>query len=394
METWLTSILFWLYCAVGPVLWTGLWVGLFLARSRMNRLDRRFEAPDPAPRVSVVIPAKDEGAGIRNCLQSVLEQRYSAFTVIAANDRSEDETGDVMDEVARNSAGSVRVVHIDHLPPGWLGKCHALHVATRSIVDDPWLLFVDSDVELKSDAIARAVGVAEARGYDALSILTDLRTGSTIERIVLPLAAATWATMNTVSMTNRDESRDQAYANGQFFLIRRTAYEQVGGHEAVKAEIVEDCALMSELKRAGFKVRLLLGQELARTRMHTSWAQMKSGWARIYAGTSKHRTPRIYAAIGVLLLTLTMYPAMVWGIIHLARSGDARWLIAAGAHFLLVTAHSSLIQVWTGGRWWQAMAFPASAAATIALLWQGLRRCWGAEIDWRGTKLQIESVKQ
>jgi chlorobactene glucosyltransferase len=309
LEISLSNILFWLYCAVGPALWLGVWIGVVLARSRMNRLDREFELPQPPPSVAVIIPAKDEGAGIRACLKSVMQQDYAAFTIVATNDRSDDDTGVVMDEVASASDGKVRVIHIARgtLPDGWLGKCHALHVATRTVSSDPWLLFVDSDVELKPGAIRRAVAVAEARGYDALSILTDLRTESAIERIVLPLAAATWATMYTVSMTNRDESPEHAYANGQFFLIRRDAYEQVGGHETVRSEIVEDCALMSALKLAGFKVRLLLGQELARTRMHTSWAQMKSGWARIYAGTSKHRTPRIYGAMVVLMLTPVSY---------------------------------------------------------------------------------------
>jgi glycosyltransferase involved in cell wall biosynthesis len=293
---------------LGPLAWLGMLVGFELAKSRMNRLKRPAPPPpqDP-PRVTILIPAKDEAERIAGCIERTLAQDYPNFEILVVDDRSTDRTGVILDEIAADT-GKLRVLHIPigDLPPGWLGKCHALAQAAK-LATGSWLFFVDSDVSLEPDALKVALAVALQRKYDALSILTRLDCPTFLERLILPVVAGAWTVMNMTSNTNDDKSKIAA-ANGQFFLIRREAYEKVGGHEGVRNYIVEDVELMRHLKSAGFVTRLQMGKHLASTRMHVNLSQMFHGWGRIYSGTN-HRSPwRILAAmIFVILCGLSVW---------------------------------------------------------------------------------------
>src|SRR3954470_14736309 len=147
------TLLFAAYCLAGPVAWLFLGWGMMRGR-RLMRLGRRPSIPlkGPAPRVTILIPAKDEGERIRDCILSALRQDYPNFKVIAVNDRSTDDTGAIMDRIAATEP-NLTVVHIKEgtLPDGWTGKCNALFNAVRQAEGD-YLLFIDSDVVVAPDA--------------------------------------------------------------------------------------------------------------------------------------------------------------------------------------------------------------------------------------------------
>ena len=386
------TILLYLYCALGPAAWAGMFVLLLLGRRRMTRLlYTRAALPPVPPHVTILVPAKDEAAGIRKCAQRILAQDYPDFRVVAVDDRSTDGTGAVLDELAREHPQRVRAIHIpkDGLPDGWLGKCHALHFASRD-VEGEWLLFVDSDVTLQPNALGRALALALARKYDALSILTRLECDGFWDRLILPLAAGAWSVMHAVSLTNDDRRTRSAAANGQFFLIRRSAYQSVGGHESVRAQITEDVELMRLLKGRGFRTRFLLGSHLASTRMHSSLRQMFHGWARIYSGTSRRSPWRILGAMTFLLICgFTLYPALAWGITRASSSARFDWLVASAAHGLLMTAYLALIYHWSGNRARFAWLFPISGSVLLAILAFALRTCRTGRVKWRETHFQI-----
>ncbi|HMB96410.1 MAG TPA: glycosyltransferase family A protein, partial [Tepidisphaeraceae bacterium] len=131
-----------IYLLIGPLPWVMLFVGTLMGRIRMGRLlNWHGEMGANPPQVTILIPAKDEGGGIRQCVESVLALDYPSFDVIAIDDRSRDETGNILDEIALRDS-RLRVIHIDALPSGWLGKCHALHVGAKQ-ANGHWLLFVD-----------------------------------------------------------------------------------------------------------------------------------------------------------------------------------------------------------------------------------------------------------
>jgi cellulose synthase/poly-beta-1,6-N-acetylglucosamine synthase-like glycosyltransferase len=389
----LEEIFFSLYLLLGPLAWLGMFAGYALAASRMNRLKRAMPLPDPLPTVTILIPAKDEGREITRCIQSAMSQDYARFDILAVDDRSTDDTGPILDRLAAETpaerganggSAQLRVLHIppNGLPPGWLGKCHALATAAATVQTD-WLLFVDSDVQLQRSALTIALSNAVDRKYDAISILTKLECHTFLEKLVLPLAAATWATMFAISATNDDDRKAAAAANGQFFLIRRSAYEAVGGHSAVRDQITEDVELMRRLKSNGFRTRLLFGDHLATTRMHATLHQMIHGWGRIYSGTSRRRTGRIVMAMVLLpLMGLSVFPMLVFGLFHPA------WLLAVTVHLGAMNAYLALIYRKAGQprRYGAVFLFPLSCGIIIALLAYALRMCRTGRVLWRDTQ--------
>lgn len=382
--------LLWVYLVVAPLAWLGLWCGLLLARARMGRLRGRLPPlPDPPPMVSIVVPAKDEAGHIENCVRRLLQQDYPNFELVVVDDRSGDATLQILHHLRDESPGRMKVQHVDWLPDGWLGKCHALHVGTRELAGK-WILFVDSDVALEPNATRDAIALSAGRGYDALSILTRLNARTSWERLMIPLLGASWATMFTVSLTNDDNRPAVAAANGQFFLVRREAYEKIGGHAAVRQEIVEDVELMRRLKSAEFKCRLMVGTHLASTHMHATLAELKRGWGRIYAGTASYRTWRIWTAIVFAVAGgLSVYPAMAWGLWRWLPIGDWRWIAAAGAHFALMTLFLAYVYRAARCRPLDALLVPVSFPVMIGLLVEGLRRCRDRRFEWRGTAVTI-----
>jgi Na+/melibiose symporter-like transporter len=199
---------------------------------------------------------------------------------------------------------------------------------------------------------------------------------------MLPPLAAAWTVMHSISLTNEDSSRDRAEANGQFFLIRRKAYESVKGHEAVKDQITEDVELARLLKANEHRVRLMMAPHLASTRMHSNLNQMFNGWARIYSGTARRKPWRILCAMWVILTAVfSFYPAIVYAVAIL----DWHWMVAAGAHFVLMTLWLMMVYYWSGNRRIYSLAVPVAGAMMLAILVYSLRKCRTGRITWRDT---------
>jgi cellulose synthase/poly-beta-1,6-N-acetylglucosamine synthase-like glycosyltransferase len=375
---------FLVYVLLGPLAWCGLLFLVVLARTRMNRLHiDRSTLPDPAPSLSIVVPARNEAAGIDACVERICQQDYPNARIVVINDRSTDETGARLHAIASRDP-RVTPFHVTDLPPGWLGKCHALYVGTQGLSSD-WLLFVDSDVTLAPDAARRAVSLCEARDYDALSIMTGLIAPTFWEKTLLPILAMAWGAAFQISLTNDDSRPAHALANGQFFLIRRSIYAQVHGHEAVRDQIVEDVALMRVLKRSGARVRLMMGQQLAQTRMHTNLRQMFNGWARIFAGTSGRRVMPILATMLFLLGTIVL---LILGL-TMALTVAGGWAIATTIHLMAVLAFSMWMYRAAGQNVLNAFWFPVSWPMALLILGYALRSCWTGRVDWRGNQVQI-----
>jgi len=291
------------YLAVGPAAW--LLFGFFMTNGRAHmQLVKRpaGKVHSPPPKISVFIPAKDEGERIRDCLLSALNQDYPNYEVLAINDRSTDNTGAVMDEIARANP-KLRVVHIrdGELPEGWTGKCNALHRAYQHATGQ-WLLFIDSDVVIAPDALSVTASRAEWRDYDLLSLLPKLESHTFWEEVLVPLGAGGVTVMYTVSLTNRDYLKNIAFANGQFLFIKRKAYDDMGGHARVRDKFTEDLEIARYLKRNGGKVRISWGTEIASVRMYNSLDATIRGWGRSYYAASLGRPWRILLGIGFIFV--------------------------------------------------------------------------------------------
>jgi chlorobactene glucosyltransferase len=388
-EAWL----FIAYLLFGPLFWGAFGFLLAAGRRRMNLLKSPVPAvPDPAPLVTILIPAKDEGERIRACIRSALDQNYPRVEVIAIDDRSVDCTGAVMDEMAA-ADDRLRVVHIQpgSLPDGWTGKCNAMHTAVRDARGE-WLLFVDSDVILKPDALSSCLGVAIRKSFDLLSLVPALESHTFWEGNLVPLAGAAMSVLFVVAVTNNSDFPGIAWANGQFMLFRREAYEKVGGHACVRDQFCEDVVIARTMKAQGLRPRVSWGADAAAVRMYSSLPQIIRGWGRIFFASDTGRMWRILLGIVSLFVCgYSAFAALGWGFLRLlhpdssALFNGTAWLIAGGIHWILMTLFIGILYTWTHNSRWNALTFPVTALLLLAIFFKALHLCLTGRLVWRGT---------
>jgi cellulose synthase/poly-beta-1,6-N-acetylglucosamine synthase-like glycosyltransferase len=252
----------------------------------------QFHAPcslSPAPRITVIVPARNEAAAIEATLRSLLAQTIP-IAIIAVDDRSTDATGTLMDSLsAQLSAETVAagkflsVVHIRSLPPGWMGKTHAMALAARQSAT-PWLLFTDGDVVFRPDTLERALRYAEHADVDHLVLLPTLILKTAGERMMTAvfqsLSLLTWRPWKIADPKAKHES----IGMGAFNLVRSDVYRATGGFEGLRLEVLEDLRLGYEIKHRGYRQHLVLGPAL-----------IQLYWAAGVFGMLHNLTKNIYA---------------------------------------------------------------------------------------------------
>src|SRR5579862_1748580 len=240
--------------------------------------DRNPVMPSGNPKVSIIVPARNEETDIAQCLSSLLDLDYGDYDVIAINDRSTDRTGEIMEELARahTAAGKsiLRVTHHRELPSGWLGKTHAMWTAANQATGD-WLLFTDADVLFKRDSLRRAVAYAEAERADHLVLFPQMITKTTGESMMIAFFQTMFVFGHRPWKVADPKAKDHIGV-GAFNLVRRRVYEAVGTYEALRFEVVDDMKLGKVIKNAGFRQRNVLGGDL----LELHWAQGALGVVR------------------------------------------------------------------------------------------------------------------
>ncbi len=226
-----------------------------------------------APKVSVVVPARNEAACLAACLASLVEQEGVEAEIIVVDDHSTDATA----ALAGSFAG-VQVLAADPLADGWCGKQNALATGAR-YAGGEWLLFTDADTVHLPGSLARALQEAEQHQAALLSYSPAQEMRTLWELAVLPLVFAELAgTYRPRDVC--DPNSPVAAANGQYLLIRRDAYDAVGGHATVRASLLEDVELARLVKRSGRRLRFRFGGDAVRTRMYRTFRELCEGWTK------------------------------------------------------------------------------------------------------------------
>lgn len=381
------------YFGLGPFTWTVYGQLLFSGRRKMLLMKR---PPDPIkktpPSVTILIPAKDEGDRIRACIDSAVLQEYPEVDVIAIDDRSTDNTGAVMDELAGKHS-NLRVIHITIPPaPGWTGKNNALHTGSQQ-AKGTWLLFVDSDVVLELDALRVAMGVVLRKQFDLLSLLPRLESHTAWESLLVPLAASAASTLYLIALTNNAQVKSVAFANGQFLLISRLAYDAIGGHETVRDRYCEDVEIARLLKEKDLRPRVAWGNEFAAVRMYSSLGAIVRGWSRIFYAARVGSPWRVVTGIMFLLqCCFSVYAALAWGLWRMAHPSPllwgyvgAAWLFLAIVHLVLFTWLVGQMYNWSGNPRRNALLFPVAGSMLLFIFLRALRMCVTKKVEWRGT---------
>ncbi|HXR37696.1 MAG TPA: glycosyltransferase family 2 protein [Terracidiphilus sp.] len=342
------------------------------------------------PDLTVIVPACNEGAAIKATLRSLLASTGLRLEIIAVDDRSTDRTGELMDAVAAEARAAggphgIEVIHNRALPPGWLGKPHAMHLAAERATA-PWLLFTDGDVLF--DPRALELGLRYALGQKADHVVLGLTL------ILETLGeAAMLAAMSVLSQWNirlwkvTDPRARDFFGAGGFNLVRREVFDRLGGFEALRMEVLEDLRLGWKIKRAGYAQRFALGPGLVRIR----WLRGALGVVRLIEknGFALYR----YRTALALLACLGLAVQVVLPLAALVAGG---WATAAG-----VVACASIVLAYFANRRisqvspWVAVFFaPASGIVLFAVLRSILLTLARNGVEWRGTRYPLDELRR
>ena len=316
----------------------GLWLA---AHQRLRFIDRMFPPLDADtalpvplawPKISVMVPARNEENDVGMCLASLATQDYPEMELIVVDDESTDATLDRAREALKGMP-SARIVEGRPRPgPGWIGKSWALTQGAEQATGK-WLLFIDADVYHHPAAIRQAMALAMDRGMDAVSIMPRIDCPSFWEKCVMPLFAALTVLVEPLDRANHPEAGGSRLS-GAFILVRRSVYEAVGGHAAVSSQILEDMALARRLKQHGARTWLTFTHDLTHTRMYHNFHELWRGLVRL----SFPMLDDSLARLGLAYLASLMFTVAPW-----LTLGAGAWLGLQGAREMLPLALASLL---------------------------------------------------
>jgi glycosyltransferase involved in cell wall biosynthesis len=346
--------------------------------------DRR---PEAMPRVSIVVPARDEQQHVAAALASFAAQDYDNLELIAVDDRSRDATGEIMERTAAEAIAAraglrFEVIHVRDLPAGWLGKTHAMWLAAQRTTGD-WILFTDADVKLRADAVRRALVYAEDVKADHLVLFPTHALETVGERMALAGFGMLFVFGHRPWKVSDPKAKD-CIGVGSFNLVRKSVYESIGTFRALRLAIVEDMKLGERVKARGFSQHNVLGPGLLDLR-----------WGDGGLGIVRNLTKNLFAVL------------------------EYRWLRALGACFLWLALNLlPFLGLWLASGW--SKAGFAMAVIAIAVLYAGMdsrmspyvllhplnsliiayalvrsmvATLWHGGVTWRGTKYDLEELR-
>ena len=227
--------------------------------------------PRAGPRVSIVVPACNEAADIEATLTRLLALDYDNYEIIAVDDRSTDETGEIMERIAATAPRDrLKIIHITELPAGWMGKPHAMWSAAKQASGD-WLLFTDADVLFKPDALRRALAYAHTERADHLVLFPRMVMKHPGERMMIAFFQTLFVFGHRPWKVADPKTKDHIGV-GAFNMIRRSTYEALGTYQALRFDVLDDMKLGKVVKNAGYAQRNVFGADLISIR----WA--KGAW--------------------------------------------------------------------------------------------------------------------
>ncbi|HEV3164608.1 MAG TPA: glycosyltransferase family 2 protein [Isosphaeraceae bacterium] len=336
------------------------------------------------PSVALIFAARNEAAAVESATRSMLAQDYPHLEVIAVDDRSTDATGTILDTIAAQQAG-LRVVHVQELPPGWLGKNNALQAAADAAASD-WLLFTDADVVFSPSVLRRALAFAVAQGADHLTIAPEVPTEHFGERLFLSmfgliflLHAPPWRV---------EDPRSRAHIGiGAFNLMRAGAFRAIGGLNHLSLSIDDDLRLGQALKAAGYRTRVLLGFGSLQVRWHVGVLGMMRGVEKnFFAGLDFRLPMTVFSVFAILWLGAAPHIGLLVG------PWWTRAICAFGLGAVALLMRNTTWQSRIG--WYYAFLLPLGAlictTALVRSTWLTLRQ---QGVRWRDHHYRLSELQ-
>jgi glycosyltransferase involved in cell wall biosynthesis len=336
-------------------------------------------ADDDCPPISILFAARDEEEKLPAALATLMEIDYPRLEVIAVDDRSQDATGRILDEFAA-AHPRLRVVHVTELPPGWLGKPHALQKAYEASSGE-WLLFTDADVRFKADLLRRAIAMVKTENLDHLTLLCDVEMIGFWETVLITFFGLGFH-LGTEPGRVSDARSSRYVGVGAFQLLLRTAYEASGTHRRLAMEVVDDMKLGKIVKQAGFRSCCGVAQDFVAVRWHAGVGNLVRGVTKnFFAGAGyslglvvvqlaglvmmnvlpfvgvafEHGWIRLFCAIAVFIaicfqagVAIVMRVSPLYALTH----------PLGGLLFCYMLLRSTVVTLWQGGIIWRDTFYP------------------------------------
>lgn len=376
-----------LYLAAGYVAFhLGVLLYLRYGISKMTVLPATRREPAAWPSLTVVFAARNEADNFRQRGVQVLGLDYPGLQFVFVNDRSTDATGSLLDAAGRTD-GRVRVVHVEDLPPGWLGKNHALHQAAAACSSE-LILFTDADVQIETDFLKRAVLLLERQNLDYLTAMARLWSRSPWASPVLGSFILGFLVGMRPWLGKNPASR-QAIGIGAFGLVRRQAYLAAGGHEPIRLRPDDDIRLARWLKQKGLRVDCVFGSPGVEVEWYETLGSMARGLEKnTLAAGFDYSLVHAAAGLGTQFVTLLLPYALL-----LVSSGPAQGLFALSIGFLSLSyataARKGGVPLWTAG------LLPLGVLVIFAIFLRGIvLTLWRGGICWRDTFYSLEELKK
>ncbi len=347
------------------------------------------------PRVSIILPARNEEEFIAKCLDSLLLQDYENLEIIAINDSSEDSTEDIISQYSKKNS-KIILVNARSKPSGWIGKNWACMEGYRRATGE-LLLFTDADTNYSKNLVSLAVAHLSSINLDAITVIPKMLCLDRWTKITLPVISIFLHTRFSALRVNNPKVKT-GYFFGSFYLIRKQVYESVGMHEGVKHEIIEDGALGKKVKEAGFKLKMVQGDHLldavwARD-WNTLWNALKRLMIPLYLQTRSIAVGGFFAALFLLFMP---FPFLIYSAIFFDTTNSFLLLFTVSiiASFLIYFA---VIVVTTRGlhlKLSDALLAPVGSLIVVCGFLSGILQANSkSAVSWRGRNYSMVEYSQ
>jgi len=340
------------------------------------------------PRVSIIVPARNEEEHIEQTLVRLLKIDYDNYEVIAVDDRSGDRTSELMDQIASTpqAQGCLRVIHLEALPSGWLGKAHAMWTAAKQATGD-WLLFTDADVLFRLDVLRRALAYAESERADHVVLFPRMIMERASEKMMIAFFQTLFVFGHRPWKVADPKTKDHMGV-GAFNLIRRRVYDAVGSYQALRLEVLDDMKLGKIVKKAGFVQRNVFGDDLISLRWAKGAMGMVDNLTKNFFAILSFQWPRaLVSAFGLAFLNLMPFLGI--------------WLAHGWARLPYALALLSMFAIYVGMSWmsdippYYFVLHPISTALfTYTVLRSMFVTLGRGGIVWRGTFYPLEELRR
>ena len=344
------------------------------------------DSQEVLPQISIIVPALNEEEKLEAALRSLLVLDYPDYEVIAINDRSSDRTGEIMDRLASENPSRLKVVHVTTLPEKWLGKPNALQRGSE-LATGEWLLFTDADVSFRPDALSRAIQLAKRAEADHLVIFPTLITESWGERMMLAFLSLAF-TLRRLWKVSNPQARHDFVGVGAFNMVRRSAFDALGGMQPLRMEVVEDMKLGKLIKNHGFKQVAAFGDGLLTIHWaRGAWGIVRNLRKNTFAFLGFNWLLTLLAIVGLFVVHLGLYIGIVFAP-GWSKIGFAMGLLSLALFYVGIHRHLKISPIYF-------FLHPLSTVMMcLALVQSAYFTLKNGGIEWRGTRYPLEDLRK